>query len=141
MRLWDAMSGSELTPPLQGHDGSVHSVTFSSDGTHIISTSPDTVFVWDTTTGFPCVESEVHHRKSHVPCDSIPSVIAIREDGWLVDISANRTISKLPDMIVPQCSATFGKSLAIGTEDGQVLVLHFPVALYDGPEPHQVHTC
>jgi hypothetical protein len=37
-------------------------------------------------------------------------------------------------MIVQQCSAASGKSLAIGTEGGKVLILNFPAAVFSSAE-------
>jgi hypothetical protein len=45
----------------------------------------------------------------------------------VVEISENRTMSKLPAMIVYRCSA-------IGTEGGEALILNFPPAMFSNLE-------
>ena len=51
IRVWDASTGVEMLPPLQGHD-SISSVAFSPDGSKIISKSSDeSIQVWDANTG------------------------------------------------------------------------------------------
>ncbi|KAG2106974.1 WD40-repeat-containing domain protein [Suillus discolor] len=55
--MWDAATGQPLGEPLQGHTLTVFSVSFSSDGTRIMSGSQDTtVRLWDATTGQPLGE-------------------------------------------------------------------------------------
>jgi len=50
--VWDAKTGAEILPALQGHEHWVQSVAFSPDGTRIVSGSYDhTVRVWDANTG------------------------------------------------------------------------------------------
>jgi hypothetical protein len=78
------------------------------------------------------VSGDVSHRISHVPRESTPSTIAIREDQWVVEVATNQTLLKLPSMVGFQCLATSGRSLAIGTDCGQVIILNFPVALFHG---------
>ena len=52
LRIWDAHTGQILLGPLGGHTGSVLSVTYSPDGSHIASGSHDrSVRVWDAATG------------------------------------------------------------------------------------------
>jgi len=51
VRVWDAVSGTAIMTPFQGHEGTVESVVFSSDGSRIRSTSHHKVWTWDITTG------------------------------------------------------------------------------------------
>ncbi len=49
VRLWDAVTGQPVGPPLTGHTGQVESVAFSPDGTRIVSGSGDnTLRLWPT---------------------------------------------------------------------------------------------
>ena len=50
-KVWDAVTG-EIINTLTGHSGSVTSVSFSPDGSRIVSGSQDnSVRVWDAVTG------------------------------------------------------------------------------------------
>jgi WD40 repeat protein len=60
-RLWDARTGSQLTPPLQ-HDDAVISAAFSPDGKRVVTGSSESeVRIWDAVSGKPITDSlEVH---------------------------------------------------------------------------------
>ena len=67
MRVWDAVSGECVLGPLEGHTSSVSSVSFSGDGSRIVSGSDDkTVRVWDAVAG-ECVR--VVEGTSAIPSD------------------------------------------------------------------------
>jgi WD40 repeat protein len=135
VRVWNVVSGIEAI--LLVHESPVSLVTFSPDGTYIISrsnsrVSPKTsnVCIWDAATGLSYPGIGAGELTSH----DFPPALAIDQYGWIVDCLANRTISKLPAMIVLSCLATFGRLLAIGTVRGQVLILNFPPAVFSSSE-------
>lgn len=52
-RLWDARTGSQLTPPLQ-HEDAVLAAAFSPDGKHVVTgTEESQVRIWDAVSGKP----------------------------------------------------------------------------------------
>jgi hypothetical protein len=55
-------------------------------------------------------------------------------DGWVVDVATGATLCKLPDYLSNACYASHKRSLAIGTDGGQVLLIHFPPALLRSPD-------
>jgi WD40 repeat protein len=62
IRLWDTTTGQPVGEPLLGHTKRVCSISFSPDGTCIISGSGDTtVRLWDVGTGQPVGEPFVGH--------------------------------------------------------------------------------
>jgi WD40 repeat protein len=134
VRIWDVVSGTALMSPFQGHESTVKSVMFSSDGTRIGSTSCNKACAWDVTTGLPYVPAGAQDHDNAF----IPSVIMLYEDGWVVDVTQQRTIAKVPGIVVRQCSATSGKSLVIGTGGGHVAILNFPEVLFSGPETRPI---
>lgn len=60
-RLWDARTGSQLTPPLQ-HEDAVISAAFSPDGKRVVTGSSESeVRVWDAVSGKPITDTmDVH---------------------------------------------------------------------------------
>ncbi len=51
MQVWDAQTGEEIGPPLEGHTGEVNCASFSPDGRRVVSGSDDrTLRLWDTET-------------------------------------------------------------------------------------------
>jgi len=52
-RVWNAATGTPVTPPLE-HQGSVYAAAFSPDGTYVVTASRDhTARIWDAATGTP----------------------------------------------------------------------------------------
>ena len=51
-RIWDAVTGREIAPPLKGHDGYVTVAAFSPDGKRVVTASAaNTARIWDAETG------------------------------------------------------------------------------------------
>jgi WD40 repeat protein len=115
-------SGTEVVQTIS-QQGPVSLVAFLPDGTCIVTRLEyNTVRVWDAISGI---------RLSDYGPDTLyylfPSTIRVTPgDQWLMDRSTNRTVSKLPAFIGLRCLATHDRSLAMGTTDGRVFVIHFP---------------
>jgi WD40 repeat protein len=139
LHIWDIGSGKEVLPPLRAHDDTIQSTKFSADGTRIICISHDKVRIWDATTGRQHVSNAGLEEKLELH-SLIPAMISINKEGWLVEFPTSRFLCKLPPMIVPRCSTTRGKSLVIGTQGGQVLILNFPLEMFSNPETHPPET-
>jgi WD40 repeat protein len=128
IRVWDVLSGTKVPPPTQGHKAWVSSVAFSQDGTRIRSHSniDGTGYrVWDATSGLS-LSFDADSTYDHAS----PRTIEVTRDGWIVDVSTDRTISKLPPMVTKISSAAHERSLVIGTRGGQVITMHFPPAVF-----------
>ncbi len=85
MRVWDAMTGQPVTPPLR-QDGFVWSAKFSPDGQRIVTASADkTARVWDTRTGSP-VTSPLKHE------DAVSSAEFSPDGRRIVTASYDKTV-------------------------------------------------
>ncbi|KAH8654671.1 WD40-repeat-containing domain protein [Ilyonectria robusta] len=99
VKLWDVTTGA-CTATLEGHSGSVHSVTFSHDSKLVASASDDrTVKLWDVATGACTATFEGH---SHWV-----SSVAFSHDSKLVALASYDNIVKLWDVATGACTATF----------------------------------
>jgi len=62
-RIWDAVSGHAVTPPL-AHQGEVYGVAWSPDGTRVATASQDgTARVWNAASGRPVTPPLAHHGR------------------------------------------------------------------------------
>jgi WD40 repeat protein len=86
VRVWDSQTGARLAE-LEGHDGSVNSVSMSPDGSQIASASSDqTVMIWDMrTTG-----ELISVLRGHSDC--VNSVAFSRNGRQIVSGSKDRTV-------------------------------------------------
>jgi len=121
VRVWNTSSGMEVLK-LQGHTEGVDLVAFTHDGTRIVSRSISENISWDATLGHQLYSGEY----------SSPALLSTLSttDGWIVDSATDRTLCKLPTILSGTCFAAWGRSLAVGTSDGQLLVVHFPPFLF-----------
>ncbi|KAH7919617.1 WD40 repeat-like protein, partial [Leucogyrophana mollusca] len=130
--VWDAFTGTQVLPPLQGHQGWVQSVTFSPDGTHILSHDDQDVWlVWDTRTGLLSTSYNI---------SNFPSFSIVLKDQWIIDRSKNQTLGKIPSEINYCTIASWGNLLAIGCQDGKVIVVDFSPLLHTSSETMGVIT-
>lgn len=64
LSIWDVSRGTRTIGPLDGHRGTVWSVTFSPDDTRIASGSEDcTIRIWDANTGILVTDPLLGHEK------------------------------------------------------------------------------
>lgn len=124
--VWHTLSDIEAFSAQRGHHDRVQSVAFSSDGSYIISHSYDkSVLEWDVISGLKLSGHVAEHEPDtshHVS----PCTIEIGRTGWVIHVPTNRFISKLPAMVTSLCSASNEKSIAVGTQDGRVIIMNFP---------------
>ncbi|KAG2743969.1 WD40 repeat-like protein, partial [Suillus brevipes Sb2] len=94
--LWDAGTGEPVGKPLRGHTSYVLSVSFSPDGTRIVSGSEDnTVRLWDAGTGEPVGEPLRGHTHS------VDSVSFSPDSTRIVTGSEDKTV-RLWDAVMRQ---------------------------------------
>ncbi|KAG2064145.1 WD40 repeat-like protein, partial [Suillus decipiens] len=80
---WDAATGLPLGEPFRGHTSSVNSVSFSPDGTRVVSGSFDsTVRLWDAATGLPLGEPFRGHTESVNSVSFSPDGTRIVSGSW-----------------------------------------------------------
>ncbi|KAL6230309.1 WD40-repeat-containing domain protein [Aspergillus navahoensis] len=144
IKLWDVWTGQELQT-LIGHSGSIQSISFSSDGLTLASGSYDgSILVWDLQTG-----DKLQTPKSYsVPIQSVanPSPTETRDisvspgchspthldpqislvDSW-INIGDKKLICLPPEYRVYSSSAVNGATMALGYNDGRVLIIGFDV--------------
>ena len=128
VRVWDAKSCAQISPSFNEHESMVRSVEFSSDALQIfcMSKSHNVVYTRCPTNACGQLSSKtkiISHRTSHVLDPFI-----LTPDGWIVDISLNKPVSKLPP-IIPMLAVTAvaasKASLLIATNRGAVIIMHF----------------
>jgi WD40 repeat protein len=132
--IWDAISGVALSQPFRLKQW-VRSVAFSADGSCIICRlERDGTILFDAASGrrlsnfHPVGESD----------NKCPESIKVTGDSWIIDSVSGRTICQLPPINVYSCHAIHGTSMAVGTMGGQLLVIHFPPALFTILDTHSI---
>jgi WD40 repeat protein len=136
IHIWDSMSGTPMCPPLNGHERFIWSVAFSPDGSQIISNSAHNIIhKWSSSADALGVYFSKVDCITHCTSNVLDS-FAVTLDGWIVDVASQTRVSKLPPMISSlsvTASAASNTSLAIATDRGSVIIMHFqpddPLAL------------
>ena len=102
IRVWDATTGVEMLPPLEGHDHWIRSVAFSPDGSKIVSGSSDkTIRVWDASTSVEMLPPLRGHD-NYVRSD------AFSPDGSkIVSGSSDKSFDFGMQLLVSRCSHPF----------------------------------
>ncbi|KIM77597.1 hypothetical protein PILCRDRAFT_614766 [Piloderma croceum F 1598] len=124
VRIWNSSSGVEVTPVLRGHQDPVGLVMFNSNDTHMVSVSLEKTCIWDTTTWEELTQAQI--QRCDGLNDLIPFTTVLNDKGWVKDICLRRSITKVPPMVAASCMAACGKSVAFGTEGGDVLIMNLP---------------
>jgi WD40 repeat protein len=107
--------GTPIGQPLQGHTDSEMAIIFSPDGTQFALCTPDhPVQLWDAHTGTPIGE---HSDGQNSWVDKPPV-----HQGWLL---ASPSVW-LGDGISATSYYVSQKTLAVGYDDGKVVILQFP---------------
>lgn len=132
VRIWHTKSGQEISQLSSGHGHFIRSVAFSPDAQYILSKSSSqsssykSVYKWsqDDTRGVSLSMTKcLSHRTSHVL-----DPFALTLDGWIIDTSSEKLITKLPPNIsidTVTASAASNTVLVIATDRGSVIVIHF----------------
>lgn len=95
-RIWDVASGTPCTSPIW-HADEVRRVTFSPDGTRVLTTSGTMARVWDAASGRPVLDPLEHRRRIHAARFSPDGALiaTASEDGTarLWDAGSGRPVS------------------------------------------------
>jgi WD40 repeat protein len=131
VRLWDAVSGAHLNM-FKRYSNLIQSVTFSPDGTQVISISNyNTPQLWDTVTGHRIQiynTSTSSIQGSHLIQQHWTTFYPfISHDGWVWSIDPMQRLCWIPPSYRPSnvnCLAINGTSIALGSKDGHVIILN-----------------
>ena len=104
LHVWNLSSGEISSSPFKGHEGYIGHLTYSSDGTQIISGEGRFVHIWDSLTGTIISTIELPPSRPNVYFSSdgtyitvqIDSISSYSPDGTEIDIQI-RSISYSPD--------------------------------------------
>ena len=119
--IWDITSCVALIVP-SGNPDRLQSVAFGVDGRHVLSKSQDETILYDAVSGCRLGSVRV---SDDISWDSA----VICPDNLTVKLGNDRTVYTFPHTVYPECCTTHKMSLAVGTADGDVWVIHFPPAL------------
>ena len=130
IHVWNASSGAMVMPPMQGHPKWVPFVALHLNPVRIAAAlSGDVLRPSDLATTYTFA-SIVNHGDIQLDV-FVPRHVG---SGWIIDMKAYKDISKLPPSIAVNTitkSTSLGGSIAIGTRSGQVVIMHFPPAIWE----------
>jgi WD40 repeat protein len=123
IQVWDASTGAETLPPLQGHNGHVFSVAFSNDGSKIVSGSSDkTIQIWDAKTGAVSGEATTLQDNANCLVSTMP-ILSIDQDGWVTDSMTGDCLGAIPSEIFAYNWKTKGPYCSAWTTDNKHLIV------------------
>ena len=122
VQLWDAASGKPIGEPLQGHEGSVRSVSFSLDGKRIVTASDDkTARLWDVETRSQLGDPLNGHKSRVETAQFSPDGKRIVTASW--DTTARLWDAETGEPIgEPLSHGSFGINSAVFSPDGKRIV-------------------
>jgi len=124
VRLWDAATGNQVLPTLEGHTSSVHSVAFSPDGKQVVSKSVHkTDRLWDAATGkqvLPMLEGKQVVPK---PDNQILPYTLTVSNQWVMEGGVN--ILWLPPEYRTYKVAIWSGIVVLALSSGRILFLKF----------------
>lgn len=126
VRVWEASSGKQ-THVFLDHQDAVRSVSFSPDGLFIASLSFTECISWDLVT-----KGRVYLPEEYTRGWSTSMVRTT--DSWIVELANGRFLTKLPSILIASHVIGYERSLAAVTSYGQVIIIHFPPALFSSSD-------
>jgi WD40 repeat protein len=134
IHVWNALSGAKVMPAIHGHPKWVPLVALHLSPVRIAAAlSGDIICPSELVTTYS-LASIVDHNDIQVDI-FIPRHVG---SGWIVDVKAHkRNLCKLPPSISVNAvmkSTSRGRSIVIGTRSGRVVIMHFPLAIWERPE-------
>ena len=110
-----------MLPPLRGHDDRISFVTFSHDGSKIISEWHDAIRVWDANTGIVLPRPEI-------PADDAakPAMDEFMIDRWFANIKTGRYRGMLPVGANFHSGKTCGSTYVAWTAEYKLVLIRFP---------------
>jgi WD40 repeat protein len=112
---------------LRGHHGFISSVTFSPDGSKIISVSLDqSIRVWDAGTGAELSRSYTMIAVDTVSSSALRGPIVSSDKEWFTDINTGRCLGRLPVGAGIYGCQIHGLICAGWTTEDKLVLIHFP---------------
>jgi hypothetical protein len=133
IRLWDAATGQDTSPPLSGHGGPIWSLGWERSGRQLASGSADgTVRIWSPGSGRPAEVIETEHGTAFAvawsPSEQFPYLLAggLQDGSVAIWDSLKRQVwARVPGHSKAALAVAWspdGALLASGSEDGTVRI-------------------